>query len=231
MPVTRDVAVPLREIVVRASRSSGPGGQHANVTASRVEASFDVAASSALSDAQKARIVARCGPVVRAVAQDARGQARNRELALERLRARPRARARRPPSAPDDRPDERLEGAAARGQAPHVGAQARPPPARARGLISAPRALHRRARCGSRRVVEDGDRWGACGHRPVTTGRPRGGGRLLAGLGRHYSAVGCRTTYPAVGRSSACQRVPRTLRPLVSKRRPATTMNMWLAFV
>jgi ribosome-associated protein len=88
MPVTRDVAVPLREIVVRASRSSGPGGQHANVTASRVEASFDVAASSALSDAQKARIMARCGPVVRAVAQDARGQARNRELALERLRAR-----------------------------------------------------------------------------------------------------------------------------------------------
>jgi ribosome-associated protein len=88
MPVARDVAVPLREIVVRTSRSSGPGGQHANVTASRVEASFDVAASSALSDAQKERIMARCGPVVRAVAQDARGQARNRELALERLRAR-----------------------------------------------------------------------------------------------------------------------------------------------
>jgi ribosome-associated protein len=88
MPVTRDVAVPLREIVVRASRSSGPGGQHANVTASRVEASFDVAASPSLGDAQKARIMARCGPVVRAVAQDARSQARNRELALERLRAR-----------------------------------------------------------------------------------------------------------------------------------------------
>jgi ribosome-associated protein len=88
MPVTRDVAVPLREVVLRASRSSGPGGQHANVTASRVEASFDVAASSALSDAQKARVMARAGPVVRAVAQDARGQARNRELALERLRAR-----------------------------------------------------------------------------------------------------------------------------------------------
>jgi ribosome-associated protein len=88
MPVTRDVAVPLREVVVRTSRSSGPGGQHANVTASRVEASFDVGASSALSDAQKARVMARCGPVVRAVAQDARSQARNRELALERLRAR-----------------------------------------------------------------------------------------------------------------------------------------------
>ena len=65
-----------------------PGGQHANVTESRVEAVFDVAASASLSEAQKARIMARCGPVVRAVAQDARSQARNRELALERLRAR-----------------------------------------------------------------------------------------------------------------------------------------------
>jgi ribosome-associated protein len=88
MLVTRDVAIPLREIVVRASRSSGPGGQHANVTASRVEATFDAAASPSLTDAQRARILARCGPVVRAVAQDARSQARNRELALERLRDR-----------------------------------------------------------------------------------------------------------------------------------------------
>jgi ribosome-associated protein len=78
----------MREIVLRASRSSGPGGQHANVTASRVEASFDVAASQALTDAEKARVMARCGPVVRGVAQDARSQARNRQLALERLRAR-----------------------------------------------------------------------------------------------------------------------------------------------
>jgi ribosome-associated protein len=88
MVITRSVAIPLREVVVRASRSSGPGGQHANVTASRIEVSFDVAASEALSDAQKARIRARCGPVVRAVAQDARSQARNRELALSRLQAR-----------------------------------------------------------------------------------------------------------------------------------------------
>jgi ribosome-associated protein len=88
MRVTRDVAIPLREIVVRASRSSGPGGQHANVTASRVEASFDAAASPSLTDAQRARVLARCGPVVRAIAQDARSQARNRELALERLRER-----------------------------------------------------------------------------------------------------------------------------------------------
>src|SRR4051812_28855502 len=88
MRVTRDVAIPLREIVVRASRSSGPGGQHANVTASRVEAIFDAAASPSLTDAQRARVLARCGPVVRAVAQDERSQARNRELALERLRER-----------------------------------------------------------------------------------------------------------------------------------------------
>jgi ribosome-associated protein len=88
MVVTHDVAVPLREITVRTSRSSGPGGQHANVTASRVEAIFDVAGSEALSEAQRARVMSRCGPVVRAVAQEARSQARNRELALERLRER-----------------------------------------------------------------------------------------------------------------------------------------------
>jgi len=86
--VNRDVAIPLEEIVVRASRSSGPGGQHANVTASRIEVSFDVAASQALDEAQKRRITARCGPVVRAIAQDARSQTRNRALALERLAAR-----------------------------------------------------------------------------------------------------------------------------------------------
>jgi len=78
----------LDEVDLRASRSSGPGGQHANVTDSRIEASFDVAASRSLSPEQKARIVARCGPVVRAVAQDARSQARNRELALDRLEER-----------------------------------------------------------------------------------------------------------------------------------------------
>src|SRR5438105_7650176 len=88
MPVARGVAIPLSEIELRASRSSGPGGQHANVTASRIEAVFDVEASESLTDAQKARIRARCGPRVTAVAQDARSQARNRELALQRLRDR-----------------------------------------------------------------------------------------------------------------------------------------------
>jgi ribosome-associated protein len=85
LPVRPGTAIPLREITVRASRSSGPGGQHANRTASRIEASFDVAASEALSDEQKARIMARLGPRVVAVAQDERSQARNRELALQRL--------------------------------------------------------------------------------------------------------------------------------------------------
>jgi ribosome-associated protein len=79
------VAIPLAEVDLRTSRSSGPGGQHANVTASRVEAVFDVAASEALTESQKARIAARLGPRVTAAAQDTRSQLRNRELALERL--------------------------------------------------------------------------------------------------------------------------------------------------
>jgi ribosome-associated protein len=80
-----ELSIPLSEIELRTSRSSGPGGQHANVTASRVEAVFDVGASRALDEERRARLRARLGPVVTAVAQDARGQYRNRELALERL--------------------------------------------------------------------------------------------------------------------------------------------------
>ena len=81
------LAIPLAEIELRASRSSGPGGQHANVTASRVEAVFDVTTSRALDEAQRQRLLDRAGPVISAVAQEARGQARNRELALQRLAA------------------------------------------------------------------------------------------------------------------------------------------------
>jgi ribosome-associated protein len=88
MPVARGVAIPLAEVELRASRSSGPGGQHANVTASRIEAVFDVGASRVLDDEQKRRVMARVGPRIVAVAQDARSQARNRELALERLQGR-----------------------------------------------------------------------------------------------------------------------------------------------
>ena len=80
--------IPDNEIELRASRSSGPGGQHANVTASRIEAVFDIERSSVLDEEQKRRLRARFGPRVTAVAQDARSQARNRELALERLRER-----------------------------------------------------------------------------------------------------------------------------------------------
>ena len=86
MVINSELALPLGEVELRASRSSGPGGQHANVTASRVEAVFDVVQSASLGDAQRERLRARYGDRVTAVAQDARSQARNRELALERLR-------------------------------------------------------------------------------------------------------------------------------------------------
>ncbi len=83
--VGRELTIPLAEIELRTTRSSGPGGQHANVTASRVEAVFDVGASQALTAAQRARLLARAGARVAAVAQDERSQTRNRQLALERL--------------------------------------------------------------------------------------------------------------------------------------------------
>jgi ribosome-associated protein len=83
--INSELAIPLAEITLRASRSSGPGGQHANVTSSRVEASFDVLASPSLSEEQRERVLARAGRRLAAVAQDGRSQARNRELALGRL--------------------------------------------------------------------------------------------------------------------------------------------------
>jgi ribosome-associated protein len=83
--VTRSVVLPLSEVQLRVSRSSGPGGQHANTSETRVEAVFDVEASSALTEGQKRRVIARAGTPLRAVAQDERSQWRNRELAVERL--------------------------------------------------------------------------------------------------------------------------------------------------
>jgi len=83
--VTRSVLLPVSEIVIRVSRSSGPGGQHAQKSSTRVEASLEIEASEALSDAQKRRVIARAGHVLRAIAQDERSQLRNRELAVERL--------------------------------------------------------------------------------------------------------------------------------------------------
>jgi ribosome-associated protein len=83
--VSRSVTIPRSEIELRFSRSSGPGGQHAQKSDTRVEATFDVEDSAALSEAQKRRVIAKAGPVLRAVAQDERSQWRNRELATERL--------------------------------------------------------------------------------------------------------------------------------------------------
>ena len=77
--------LPLAEVDLQVSRSSGPGGQHAQKSETRVVAVFDVEASNALSDTQKRRVIARAGPFLRAVAQDERSQSRNRELAVERL--------------------------------------------------------------------------------------------------------------------------------------------------
>ena len=119
--VTRSVVLPRREIELRTSRSSGPGGQHAQKSESRVEAVFDVAASEALTDAQKRRVLAKAGPVLRAVAQDERSQLRNRELAVERLvaalRDALRVQRRRVPTAPTAASRERrLEGKKRRSQ-------------------------------------------------------------------------------------------------------------------
>jgi ribosome-associated protein len=86
--ITDELTIPLSEITLRASRSSGPGGQHSNVTSSRMQASFDVRASRSLSERERERVMARVGPQLVAIAQDERSQARNRELALRRLAVR-----------------------------------------------------------------------------------------------------------------------------------------------
>jgi ribosome-associated protein len=113
--VTRSVLLPLSDIELRASRSSGPGGQHAQKSSTRVEALFDVEASDALTETQKRRVVARAGPVLRAVAQDERSQLRNRELAVDRLVEKLRAalavpRKRVPTRRPAAANERRLEG-------------------------------------------------------------------------------------------------------------------------
>jgi ribosome-associated protein len=119
--VTRSVVLPRSEIELRYSRSSGPGGQHAQKSETRAEAIFDVGASSALTEAQKRRVTAKAGPVLRAIAQDERSQARNRELAVERvvehLREALRVERRRRPTAPTAQSRERrLEGKRRRSQ-------------------------------------------------------------------------------------------------------------------
>src|SRR4051794_20872124 len=127
--VAEDTVIPLEEIQLRASRSSGPGGQHANVTASRIEAVFDVDSSATLSDQQRELLRRKLGDRVTAVAQDARSQARNRELALERLREKIAAGLRRPKPRRPTKPsraarERRLEGKRRQSQRK---AQRRPP--------------------------------------------------------------------------------------------------------
>lgn len=120
--MTRSVALPVSEIDLRFSRSSGPGGQHAQKSETRVEALFDVASSTALTDAQKRRVLAKAGPVLRAVAQDERSQLRNRELAIERVVEQLRAalhvpRKRRPTKPSRASVEKRLDAKRRRGQA------------------------------------------------------------------------------------------------------------------
>jgi ribosome-associated protein len=128
MPIGPRTAIPLAAVEIRASRSSGPGGQHANVTASRVEASIDLTTAAGLTDDERRRLIARLGERVTAVAQDTRSQTRNRALALERLQSRlrealyvaPRRRKTRPSrAAVQERLDaKRHRGARKRGRRP-----------------------------------------------------------------------------------------------------------------
>lgn len=125
IPVTRSVSLPRSEIELHFSRSSGPGGQHAQKSDTRVEATFDVEASAALTEAQKKRVVAKAGPVLRAVAQDERSQWRNRQLATERLvdalREALRVPRRRRPTRPNKAAVERrLEDKRRRGELKHT---------------------------------------------------------------------------------------------------------------
>src|SRR3970040_751280 len=108
--VTRSVSLPDSEIEIQVSRSSGPGGQHAQKSSTRVEAVFEVEASQALTVTQKRRVIARAGPVLRAVAQDERSQLRNRELAVERLGAKLRAALAGPRPRPTPPPEPRERG-------------------------------------------------------------------------------------------------------------------------
>jgi ribosome-associated protein len=86
--VTRSCSIALAELRWRFSRSGGPGGQHANTSDTRAEVVFDVAGSPSLGPRQRQRLLERLGPEVRVVASDERSQARNRALALDRLKDR-----------------------------------------------------------------------------------------------------------------------------------------------
>jgi ribosome-associated protein len=86
--ISSSLRIPMSELQFRFSRSSGPGGQHANKVSTRVELRFDVARSPSLGPRQRSRLIDRLGPEVRIVADDERSQVRNRQLAVQRFRHR-----------------------------------------------------------------------------------------------------------------------------------------------
>ncbi len=135
--MTPSVVLPLAEVELRTSRSSGPGGQHAQKTETRVEAVFDVEASATLSDAQKRRLVTKLGPVVRAIAQDERSQSRNRELALERLEAQLREALKIPRNRRPTKPTKAAKGAPPRHEEAARDDEAASPPASLRRRLAA----------------------------------------------------------------------------------------------
>jgi ribosome-associated protein len=102
--VNEEIEIPGAELIVRTSRSTGPGGQHANVTDSRVEVTFDIASSTTLPEWARSRLLERLGPRVSASAQDERSQLRNREIARSWLAVRLRAGIERPPPRRPTRP-------------------------------------------------------------------------------------------------------------------------------
>lgn len=91
VPVNASLAIPLAELVVRATRSGGPGGQHVNTSSTRIEVVFDITTSPTLNEEQRARLLQALAPrlhgegSLRVVAQSERSQLQNREAAVRRL--------------------------------------------------------------------------------------------------------------------------------------------------
>ena len=146
--VHKALAIPMSEITWRATTSGGPGGQHANRTLSRVEVQFEIAGSAVLGPRQRARLLERYGPVVRAAASESRSQARNRQLALERLATRLAEGLQGRSDAATDAAHQGFAGPPGRGQAPPIGGEAPPPGARRRRRVSPSRATARRVQLG-----------------------------------------------------------------------------------
>ena len=84
-------AIPLQELRFRATRASGPGGQHVNKTSSRIEVLWDVARTPILTDAERHRVLRKLANrldadgLVRVAADERRSLSQNRAAAIERL--------------------------------------------------------------------------------------------------------------------------------------------------